>query len=111
MLGRWLRNSDYLADQVFSSTAVRTLETYQRLGTQAAFYATPNLYLAGTGKINHVLQRATGNTVLILGHNPIISAFTQQMVRPHPAHPHFATYPSCAMLPTKLPCVIWQLVT
>ena len=111
MLGRWLRNGGYLPDQVISSTAVRTLETYERLDTQAVLHATPDLYLASANKIYQVLQRATGKTVLILGHNPGISAFAQQMVRPHPAHPHFASYPSGATLLTEFACVDWQQVT
>ena len=111
MLGRWLRNGGYLLDQVISSTAVRTLETYERLNTQAALHATPDLYLASADKIYQVLQRATGKTVLILGHNPGISAFAQQMVKPQPAHPHFANYPSGAMLLTEFACVDWQQVT
>ena len=111
MLGRWLRNGGHLLDQVISSTAVRTLETYERLNTQAALHATPDLYLASADKIYQVLQRATGKTVLILGHNPGISAFAQQMVRPYPAHPHFANYPSGAMLLAEFACVDWQQVT
>jgi phosphohistidine phosphatase SixA len=35
--GQMAANGSYLTDQVISSTAARTLETYQRLGTQAAF--------------------------------------------------------------------------
>ena len=111
MLGRWLRNGGYLPDQVISSTAVRTLETYKRLDTHAALYATPDLYLASADRIYQVLQRATGKTVLILGHNPGISAFAQQMVRPQPAHPHFASYPSGATLLTEFACFDWQQVT
>ena len=111
MLGRWLRNGGYLPDQVISSTAVRTLETYERLDTQAALYATPDLYLASANRIYQVLQRATGKTVLTLGHNPYISAFAQQMVRPQPAHPHFASYPSGATLLTEFACFDWQQVT
>ena len=111
MLGRWLRGGGYLPDQVISSTAVRTLETYERLDTQAALYATPDLYLASANRIYQVLQRATGKTVLTLGHNPYISAFAQQMVRPQPAHPHFASYPSGATLLTDFACFDWQQVT
>ena len=111
MLGRWLRNGGYLPDQVISSTAVRTLETYERLDTHAALYATPDLYLARANRIYQVLQRATGKTVLTLGHNPYISPFAQQMVRPQPAHPHFASYPSGATLLTEFACFDWQQVT
>ena len=111
MLGRWLRNGGYLPDQVISSTAVRTLETYERLDTQAVLHATPYLYLASADKIYQVLQRATGKTVLILGHNPGISAFAQQLVKTHPSNLRFTDYPSGATLVAEFQCADWRHVT
>ena len=97
-LGGWLRAQDRLPDEVLCSSAERTGETYLRLGlapdTPVTF--TRTLYLATSHDILTVLHGATGETVLMLGHNPGITDAASEFVRIPPAHPKFDAYPAGA---------------
>ena len=79
-LGEWLHSRGYEPDEVLCSTAERTRETWARVAAaplevtpgvayvEALYHASPDVMLA-------VLQRATADCVMMIGHNPGISAF------------------------------------
>ena len=96
-IGHWLKENAWLPDEVISSTSTRTRETWDRMGLQAATISfTQDLYHASSDEMRAVLSTATGETVLMLGHNPGIAAFARQIVRQAPDHVRFHDYPSCA---------------
>ena len=78
--------------------AARTLETCDllKLGTQPR--TSGKLYLASHNAMLDVLRTATGQTVLMLGHNPGICAFAQALLASPPNHLRFEDYPSGATL-------------
>ncbi len=101
-LGVWLAAQGYIPDQVLSSNATRCAETWAgmapALGATPAVDFKPALYLAGAEEMLGVLQSASGETVLMLGHMPGIGAFARALRRdPPPAHEAFRKYPTGAV--------------
>ncbi|MEM7519966.1 MAG: histidine phosphatase family protein, partial [Pseudomonadota bacterium] len=58
----------------------------------------PQLYLATPDQILSCLRDATGEAVLVLGHNPGIGEFAQDILSKAPGHPGFDAYPTGATL-------------
>jgi phosphohistidine phosphatase len=97
-LGAWLRENDYLPDQVLCSSSARTRETLDRLTITAPTKFLDSLYHASPHAMLSELTRAKGAAVLVLGHNPGIAAFAETIVSHPPNHPRFHDYPTCATL-------------
>jgi len=101
-LGGWLASRGHVPDQVLCSDALRTRKTWS--GVAPALPGTPvldlkpALYHAGPDVMLAVLRHATGNTVMMIGHNPGIAEFAQRLVREAPLNPLFARYPTGATL-------------
>lgn len=96
-MGAWLQQNGWTPDEVISSTATRTRETWERTGLTAEsirFYSA--LYLAGPDRMLRHLSEASGKAVLMLGHNPGIAGFANRITEQAPDHPRFADYPTCA---------------
>ena len=109
-LGDWLRAQDLLPDQVLSSSSKRTGQTFIGLGladdTPTTF--TRDLYLATHNDLLAALRQATGNVVLMLGHNPGISITAAQLVSTPPDHPKFNQYPTGATLVADFEIDDWR---
>jgi len=97
-LGDWLRQKGHVPDQVLTSSARRTQDTYKRMGFDVAPEVTENLYLVTANQILRVLSQAKGKTVLLLGHNPGIGQFAAELLGEPPEHPRFGDYPTGATL-------------
>lgn len=97
-MGAWLRDHAYVPDQALVSDAARTKETFARLGFTCAPDFLNRLYHAGPATQFNLLKGATGDHVLMLGHNPGIAEFAAQLVTTPPDHPRFDDYPTCATL-------------
>lgn len=97
-MGQWLRLNEYLPDEVFSSTSERTKETFECLALDAKPNYLSRLYLAGPETMMNTLHRASGHTVLLIGHNPGIADFAHQAVARVPNHAKFSSYPTLATL-------------
>jgi phosphohistidine phosphatase len=101
-LGQWLDSRGYVPDEVLCSDALRTRKTWS--GIAPALPGTPvlelkpALYHAGPDVMLAVLRHATGNTVMMIGHNPGIAEFAGRLVVRAPANPDFARYPTGATL-------------
>ena len=100
-IGQWLANNNYVPDHVLCSSAQRTRETWanvaQELGLNpldARFEQ--GLYLASEDKIAQYLRRASGQTVLLIAHNPGIGYFAERFALRRPDHPSFLQYPTAA---------------
>ncbi|WP_170603398.1 SixA phosphatase family protein [Ruegeria arenilitoris] len=96
-IGEWLRDNNWLPDEVLSSSSTRTRETWDRIGLSASnVNFTSDLYLSEPEDMLACLAAASGETVLMLGHNPGIAEFASLIVQKAPPHPRFLDYPTCA---------------
>ena len=99
-LGHWLNDNRYIPDQVISSTAARCVETWAGLKQVLNLGITPQydrkLYHAHVGNMLEKLKASTGDTVLILGHNPGIAAFAEELLETVPKSDNFFRYPTAA---------------
>lgn len=107
-LGGWLNNRKWVPDQGIISSARRTQETWQGLGLTTKPEVTDRLYHASAGRMFDVLSQATGNVVLMLGHNPGIADFADQMAHTRPDHPRFVDYPSGATTVLRFDIDAWS---
>jgi phosphohistidine phosphatase len=102
-LGEWLHSRGYDPDEVLCSTAARTRDTWARIAA-TPLEVTPHveylagLYHAGPDAMLAALRKATGDTVLMLGHNPGIAEFAAWLPARAPADPDFRRYPTAATL-------------
>ncbi len=111
LMGKWLRSNGYVPDQIFSSSARRTVETCEGLGFEPAPILTSDLYHASAQCILDVLREATGDTVLIVGHNPGLADFAARILQNLPLHDHFFDYPTCATTVANFEVDNWDAVT
>ena len=98
-LGNWLRAEGLLPDAVLCSTAARTRETCAilNLPESCAVEHLRQLYLAEPSEIiANLRQRATGDTVLLVAHNPGIAAAAALPLQQTPDQDAFDRYPSGA---------------
>lgn len=109
-LGDWLRAQDLVPDQVLCSSAKRTGETYLglRLAEDTPTTFTRDLYLATHTEMMTALRQATGDVLLMIGHNPGISITAAELVETPPNHPKFEQYPTGATLVASLDIDDWQ---
>jgi len=97
-LGDWLRAKAYLPDQALVSFAERTQETFARLALDITPDIKERLYLASPDMMYDHLMQATGDTVLMIAHNPGSAYFAEGMLAIGPNHQQFDTYPTGATL-------------
>jgi len=97
-LGKWLKTKGLVPDEVLSSSSTRTGQTYDGLGLSVEPHYTRRPYHADPEQMWHVLADAGGRTVLMLGHNPAISEFAEELVDVAPDHARFWDYPTGATL-------------
>ncbi|GHF63258.1 SixA phosphatase family protein [Seohaeicola zhoushanensis] len=110
-LGDWLRARGWLPDEVLCSTATRTRETLAGLRLDASVRYLDELYHADPDTMLAALHDATGDTVLMLGHNPGIAECAGLLVRAPPADDRFHSYPTGATLVARFPVDNWSAVT
>ncbi|MFZ0097708.1 MAG: histidine phosphatase family protein [Gemmobacter sp.] len=110
-LGNWLASRGYVPDQVLCSDALRTRKTWS--GIAPALPGTPilelkpALYHAGPDVMLAVLRHATGQTVMMIGHNPGIAEFAHRIVARAPLSPDFQRYPTGATLVVDFAADSW----
>lgn len=110
-VGAWLASRGYIPDEVISSDAERTRETWE--GIAAALPSAPaprytaKLYAAAADTMLAVLRHATGDMVLMLGHNPGIAEFAHRLVARAPLNPEFQKFPTAATLVVEFPIDTW----
>ena len=110
-IGDWLRENRWVPDEVLCSSATRTRQTLTLLGLpKVPTRFERALYLADAHEIIEVLQSASGETVLLLGHNFGIADCARQLVSSPPAHPRFADYPTCATALMSFDVAHWSEV-
>lgn len=107
-LGDWMRVRGWIPDQVLSSNSVRTRETFTGLAIDIAPTFSGDLYHAGPDQMLPILARASGQSVLLLGHNPGIAEFAGQLARSAPNHRRFHDYPSGATMVVSFDIKNWD---
>ncbi|WP_171179709.1 histidine phosphatase family protein [Ruegeria sp. HKCCD8929] len=111
-IGAWLAEKGWEPDQVLSSSSTRTRETWERMGLDAPKVSfTHDLYHASAAQMLRLLSEAKGATVLMLGHNPGIADFAEEIVAEAPPHPRFFGYPTCATTVVRFDIDDWRDVT
>lgn len=109
-LGDWMRHHAYLPDEVLCSTATRTRETLEELALTAPVEFVARLYHAEPWDMLDILRGAKGACVLMIGHNPGIAEFAQELVSTPVDHPRFHDYPTCATLVVDFDAGDWSEV-
>jgi phosphohistidine phosphatase len=107
-LGDWLRAHDLVPDEILCSTASRTRETCARLALPRAPALHRALYLAEAPAMLRSLRAATGDTVLMIGHNPGIAEFAARLIATPPTHDRFDDYPTGATLVAEFDIDDWR---
>lgn len=112
-LGHWLHTRGYEPDEVLCSTALRSRETWTTAAA-APLEVTPEvknldrLYHASPDVMLAVLRHATGDCVMMVGHNPGIGEFAQRLVSRAPSRPEFHKYPTAATLVVDFEIADWS---
>ncbi|SFD70325.1 SixA phosphatase family protein [Roseivivax sediminis] len=106
-LGDWLRSSGTLPDEVLCSTSARTRETLELLDIDAPARFEDQLYHAEPLTVLRALHHATGNRVLVIGHNPGFQEVASRIVAGPPDHPRFQDYPTGATLHARFEIDAW----
>lgn len=106
-LGQWLRAQGLAPDQILCSSATRAQETCARLALPGAPDLLDSLYMAEPEQMLTELRRATGATVLVIGHNPGIADFARALVTEPPRHNRFDDYPTGATLVVGFKIAAW----
>lgn len=111
-LGDWLRATALIPDQILCSSAIRTRETCLRLKLPDSvdLHETKTLYLASAEQILTALKAATGDTVLMIGHNPGIGMAAEAILSAPPDHSQFRQYPTGATLVADFDTDSWEQV-
>ncbi|WP_146346055.1 SixA phosphatase family protein [Phaeobacter marinintestinus] len=107
-IGDWLRAKGHVPDAALSSSSTRTRETWDLLGFDAPVTFTDDLYHVTGNQILRMLSGETEKTVLLLGHNPGISEFADEIVSAPPKHPKFVDYPTGATLVLRFDIDDWS---
>lgn len=114
VIGKWLAQNEYTPDQVLCSSALRTKETWDGIAPhlpEAAVDYDRALYLAEPETLRAALDRAMGQCVMVIAHNPGIAAFAARMAMAAPAHPRFENYPTGATAVLDFEVQDWGAVT
>lgn len=106
-LGDWLRSQGLTPDQALCSSATRTRETLSFLGIDVPTRYENRLYHAGPVAMLNTLREAEGDTVVMIGHNPGIASFAEEIVATPPRHPRFFDYPTGATLVVEFEVDSW----
>jgi phosphohistidine phosphatase len=113
-LGQWLASRGYVPAEVLCSDAERTRATWAGIAPALpgapALSSKPALYNAGPEVMLAVLRHATGDVVMMIGHNPGISEFAARLAARAPVNPEFARYPTGATLVVDLNIDTWAEV-
>jgi len=114
-LGRWLAAEGYVPDEALVSSAERTRETWDTISETAGFElvadVSPALYLSEPDTLLNVLSGASGQTVMLIAHNPGASYMAQAIVATPPSTHLFDRFPTGATAVVDFDLTSWDHVT
>jgi phosphohistidine phosphatase len=102
-LGDWLASRGYLPEEVLCSTARRTAETWAAvarapLEVLPKLKLVPELYHASSDAMLQMVQKASADTVMMIGHNPGLGELAAMLAATPPVGSDFRKYPAAATL-------------
>lgn len=101
VIGRWVAQQAH-PDEALVSTARRARETWDGMAPALVpapkVSLLPHLYHAAPETLMDALHGATGDTVLMIAHNPGIADFAERILTKVPDDDAFLRYPTCATL-------------
>ena len=99
-IGGWLQAQGFVPDQVICSIAARAAETWEALAPmltpRPGVQFSAVLYCASPDTMLGVLRRASGDTVMLIAHNPGIAMLAGLLAGTAPGRSDFARYPTAA---------------
>ncbi|MBP0482311.1 SixA phosphatase family protein [Sagittula salina] len=107
-MGLWLKDMEYLPQEILCSSAVRTRETLDGLNVSGRTSYLKALYLADEATLLKHLRKATEDCVLMLGHNPGIGDFAHALVTGAPDHARWDDYPTCSTMVADFDIPDWE---
>lgn len=101
-MGAWIASRRHIPAHVLCSTAERAQETcalmLEEMNPTPTVNHQPELYHASPDTILAHIKKAPSGDLLVVGHNPGISALARMIVDVPPVHDRFAVYPTTATL-------------
>jgi len=110
VLGSWLRENEYLPDEALVSSARRTQETFNTLGLEVESTVKRELFHSSSDELLEAISNASGETLLVVAHNPGIGDLAlrlARMLREHPDHHRFGDYPTGATFVVEYEASSW----
>ena len=97
-IGLWLKEKEYIPDEVISSTSSRTRETLSCLFLECPQIFEKSLYLADAEQMKSTLQTLLSETVILLAHNPGITELAHDLMNHEEKHENFMDFPAASTL-------------
>ena len=109
-IGSWLKEKEYIPDEVISSTSVRTRETLSYLFLDCPQIFERSLYLADADQMKSTLQTLLSETVVLLAHNPGITELAYDLINHEEKHENFMDFPAASTLVIDFKADRWSEV-
>ena len=109
-IGSWLKEKEYIPDEVISSTSVRTRETLSYLFLECPQIFEKSLYLADAEQMKSTLQTLLSETVILLAHNPGITELAYDLMNHEEKHENFMDFPAASTVVIDFKADRWSEV-
>ena len=109
-IGSWLKEKEYIPDEVISSTSVRTRETLSHLFLECPQIFEKSLYLADAEQMKSTLKTLLSETVILLAHNPGITELAHDLMNHEEKHENFMDFPAASTLVIDFKADRWSEV-
>ena len=109
-IGLWLKEKEYIPDEVISSTSTRTRETLSCLFLECPQIFEKSLYLADAEQMKSTLQTLLSETVILLAHNPGITELAHDLMNHEEKHENFMDFPAASTLVIDFKADQWSEV-
>ena len=109
-IGSWLKEKEYIPDEVISSTSVRTRETLSYLFLECPQIFEKSLYLADAEQMKSTLKTLSSETVILLAHNPGITELAHDLMNHEEKHENFMDFPAASTLVIDFKADRWSEV-
>ena len=109
-IGSWLKEKEYIPDEVISSTSLRTRETLSHLFLECPQIFEKSLYLADAEQMKSTLKTLSSETVILLAHNPGITELAHDLMNHEEKHENFMDFPAASTLVIDFKADRWSEV-
>ena len=109
-IGSWLKEKEYIPDEVISSTSARTRETLSCLFLECPQIFEKSLYLADAEQMKSTLKTLLSETVILLAHNPGITELAYDLMNHEEKHENFMDFPAASTVVIDFKADRWSEV-